>query len=297
MDDDIGIVTLVATGGLSPGDVSAASDAARSAVAEPGPIAWLERGTAAEFPVVGSDRIALRDTIEALLPRADVFVQPAARDHRLFVADMDSTMITVECIDELADYVGLKAEVSAVTEAAMRGEIDFAEALRRRVAVLEGLPVSAIEDCLRARVVASPGAKTLVRTLRARGMRTLLVSGGFTRFAEPVARDIGFDAAQANVLETHGDALTGRVVQPIVDARVKAAAVVELARAAGASPKQAVAIGDGANDVMMIEAAGLGVAYHAKPKLAEAAVARIRNGDLTVLLHALGIARADWVAA
>lgn len=289
------LVTIVGSERLSAGDLTAARDAAASAGTEAGTAHWPEAGIVAEFTADG--RVAaVRDAVEAAVPHADVVVQPAAeRRRRLFVADMDSTMITIECIDELADYAGLKAEISAVTEAAMRGEIDFAGALAGRVALLAELPVSAIAECLRDRVQLSPGAATLVRTLRRHGVHTLLVSGGFTHFTGPVAEMIGFDEARANVLETHGDVLTGTVRQPIVDASAKREALAGTARDMGISMAETIAIGDGANDLLMVEAAGLGVAYHAKPKLADAADVRIRRGDLTVLLHALGIPRADWV--
>jgi phosphoserine phosphatase len=290
------IATIVGSVRLSAGDVSAASDAAAACGSAVSPPRWIETAKAAEFELAGGGRLEVRDAIEGALPGADVFVQGAAtRAKRLFVADMDSTMITVECIDELADYAGLKAEISAVTEAAMRGEIDFEGALRQRVALLAGLRTSAIDECLRDRVRLSPGARTLVRTLRVHGVQTLLVSGGFTRFTEPVAAMIGFDAALANVLETDGGHLTGRVTPPIVGAAAKADALTRTAAEIGASLAETIAIGDGANDLKMVTAAGFGIAYHAKPKLAEAADARIRRGELTALLHAVGIPVADWV--
>lgn len=256
----------------------------------------MEAEAVAEFSGTGPSA-AVRDAVEAVLPHADVIVQSAAeRRRRLFIADMDSTMITVECIDELADYAGLKAEISAVTEAAMRGEIDFAGALERRVALLADLPLASIDECLRDRVRLSPGARTLVQTLRSQQVYTLLVSGGFTHFTGPVAAMIGFDEARANVLETRGDVLTGKVLEPIVDAHAKREALTGTAQGRGIALTETIAIGDGANDLLMVETAGLGVAYHAKPKLADAADMRIRRGDLTVLLHALGIPRADWAA-
>lgn len=290
------LVTLVGSTRLSTDDVAAARDAVAALGARVGVIRWLEAERAVAFEADGGMQRQVRDTIESLLPGVDVFVRAADGPRwKLFVADMDSTMITVECIDELADYAGLKAEISTVTEAAMRGEIDFREALRRRVGLLQGLRASAIDACLRERVRPSPGARTLVRTLRANGVHTLLVSGGFTRFTNPVAADIGFDTAAANVLEITDGALTGRVLPPIVDAAAKAAALTTKAAELGALESATVAIGDGANDLLMIEAAGFGVAYHAKPKLAAAADARIRTGDLTALLHAAGIARDDWI--
>lgn len=238
----------------------------------------------------------MRVALEAALPHLDVVVQiEADRRRRLLVADMDSTMITVECIDELADYVGLKAEVASVTERAMRGEVDFADALRDRVALLVGLPESAIADCLRERVRPTGGARALVRTLGAHGGYAVLVSGGFTHFADPVGAAIGFDEVLANRLVVADGRLTGAVAAPIVDARTKrdtlTAALAERVLPRAAS----IAIGDGANDIAMIEAAGLGVAFHAKPRTEAAASARVRHGDLSVLLYAMGYARAAWV--
>ena len=224
----------------------------------------------------------------------DIIIQPLAHRHRkLLVADMDSTMITVECIDELADYAGLKAEVSAVTERAMRGEIDFAGALRDRVALLAGMPEATIAECLRERVTLTGGAKALVRTFRAKGGESILVSGGFTHFAGPVAAEIGFDRAIANRLIVKDGVLTGEVEQPIVDAATKR--VVLLEALDGRDPAVSMAIGDGANDIPMIEAAGLGVAFHAKPKTIAAADACVRFGDLSVIAYAMGWAKADWV--
>ena len=226
----------------------------------------------------------------------DVVVQPNHRRQKaLLVADMDSTMITVECIDELADYAGIKPQIAAVTEAAMRGELDFEAALDARVALLKGLDEAVIARCLAERVTIMPGAKTLIRTMKARGAATILVSGGFTRFAEPVAAEIGFDRAIANVLEVADGKLTGTVAKPIVGSDTK----LQTLRKAGAerdlSPGMTMAVGDGANDLAMIKAAGLGVAYHAKPMVAAAAAARIDHNDLSALLYAQGIPRSEWV--
>ncbi len=234
--------------------------------------------------------------LEGAFARTDVIVQPRDdRAKRLLVADMDSTMITVECIDELADYAGIKAEVAVVTEAAMRGELDFAGALDARVALLASLPETAIEQCLHERVRIMPGAETLVRTMRARGGRCVLVSGGFTRFAEPVGARIGFDRVVANVLEIENGRLTGKVVKPIIGADAKLATLRAEAAALGIGLERTLAVGDGANDLPMVQAAGLGVAYHAKPIVAAAAGARIEHGDLTALLWAQGIPRSEWV--
>jgi phosphoserine phosphatase len=214
----------------------------------------------------------------------------------LLVADMDSTMITVECIDELADYAGLKAQVAAVTERAMRGELVFEEALRARVALLKDLEEAAIDRCRAERVRLMPGARPLVRTMKAHGALTILVSGGFTRFAEPVGAEIGFDRVIANRLHGEGGRLTGTVGEPIVGAGTKRAALLDAAAERGLDTSEALAVGDGANDIPMIEAAGLGIAYRAKPATAAAADARIEHGDLTALLYAQGYARAEWEA-
>ena len=196
--------------------MSAAVDRLGQAGCAPGAATWIDEGEAADV-AFARDPAAARRALEGAVAGVDVVVQPAAgREKKLLVADMDSTMITVECIDELADYAGIKAEVAAVTEAAMRGELDFAGALDARVALLAGLAEHAIERCLAERVRIMPGAEALVRTMRARGAHCVLVSGGFTRFAEPVATAIGFDRAIANVLLTEGGRLTGRVAKPIV---------------------------------------------------------------------------------
>ncbi|SFP49415.1 phosphoserine phosphatase [Sphingomonas rubra] len=262
---------------------------------DPAPAAWLDAGKAADIPFDREPATA-RTALEGALGPVDVIVQPAAgREKRLLVADMDSTMITVECIDELADYAGIKAQVAAVTEAAMRGELDFEGALDARVALLAGLDEGAIDRCLAERVRIMAGAELLVRTMRARGGHCVLVSGGFTRFAEPVAARIGFDWAIANVLLAEGGRLTGRVAKPIVDAATKEATLRVVAAERGIDPAATLAVGDGANDLPMIRAAGLGVAYRAKPIVAAAAGARVEHGDLSALLYAQGIARAEWV--
>jgi len=246
--------------------------------------------------VFAADPAAARTALEGALPRTDVIVQPTAtRRKALIVADMDSTMITVECIDELADYAGIKADVAAVTEAAMRGELDFEGALDARVALLAGLDEAVIAQCLAERVRIMPGAKALVRTMRANGAAAVLVSGGFTRFADPVAAEIGFDRAIANVLLIEGGRLTGMVAKPIVGSATKEDTLLAWIAERGIDPALSLAVGDGANDLAMIKRAGLGVAYHAKPIVAAAASARVDHGDLSALLYAQGYRRADWV--
>ncbi len=257
---------------------------------------WLDEGDAADVHF-GLAPGEARKALEGAFDRVDIVVQPmAGREKMLLVADMDSTMITVECIDELADYAGIKPEIAAITEAAMRGELDFAAALDARVVLLKGLDAGAIERCRAERVRIMPGAKTLVRTMRARGATTVLVSGGFTAFAEPVAAEIGFDRVIANRLEIVGGALAGTVAKPIVDSSAKLATLLEARAALGLADAATLAVGDGANDLAMIGAAGLGVAYHAKPIVAAEAAARIDHGDLTALLWAQGIARSEWQA-
>jgi phosphoserine phosphatase len=256
---------------------------------------WIDEGRAADIGFA-EQAAAARAALEGAMPGVDLVIQQARhREKTLLVADMDSTMIGQECIDELADYAGIKPEIAAVTEAAMRGELDFAAALDARVALLKGLEEAAIERCLSERVTLTPGARTLVRTMRARGATTILVSGGFTRFAEPVGERIGFERVIANRLVIETGRLTGAVEKPIVDAATKEA-TLRAALAERALPVEAaLAVGDGANDLPMLRYAGLGVAYRAKPVVAAEADARIEHGDLTALLYAQGIARADWV--
>ena len=286
------LATLIAAGALSPGDLATASDALRGAGGEPGPGAWLDAGDAADLPVTGIDQPAARIALEAALPGIDVVVQPEAhRIKRLLIADMDSTMIACECIDELADYAGLKPQVAAITEAAMRGELDFAAAVDARVALLKGMDAAVIDRCRAERVRLTAGAKTLVATMAARGARTILVSGGFTAFAGPVGAELGFDRVVANRLLIEGGKLTGTVARPIVDAATKRAEL----DAAGVPLAATLAVGDGANDIPMLTRAGLGIAYYAKPAAAAAADAAIRSGDLTALLWAQGYRRAAWI--
>jgi phosphoserine phosphatase len=289
------IATLIASGSLGAGDISAAADALAAAGCAPGTIRWIDAGDACDLAFTG-DPAAARTAIEALPGNIDVVVQAVeGRAKSLIVADMDSTMITIECIDELADYAGIKDQVSAVTEAAMRGELDFEGALDARVALLRGLDEAVLDRCYTERVRIMPGAVPLVRTMRARGGRALLVSGGFTFFADRVAAEIGFDRAMSNRLELEGGKLAGTVARPIVGAATKREALIAEAAAMGVPLSATIAVGDGANDILMIQAAGIGIAYHAKPKTAAAAAARIEHGDLTALLYAQGIARAEWI--
>jgi phosphoserine phosphatase len=289
------IATLIAADRLDAGDISSALDKLSDAGCGPRGVETLDEDMASDL-FFDTDPDAARAALEGAFDRVDVVVQPAeGREKALIVADMDSTMITVECIDELADYAGIKAQIAEVTEAAMRGELDFAEALDARVALLKGLGADAIDRCLAERVRLMPGARTLVQTMKARGATAILVSGGFTRFAEPVGAQIGFDRVIANELLIEGDALTGAVTKPIVDSSTKETTLLGAMAELGLDVSATLAVGDGANDLAMIRKAGLGVAYHAKPIVAAAAGARIDHGDLTALLYAQGIARSDWV--
>jgi phosphoserine phosphatase len=211
---------------------------------------------------------------------------------------MDSTMIGQECIDELADYAGFKERVAAITEGAMRGEIAFAPALRERVALLKGLPIATIEKVIAERIRPNPGATTLVQTMRANGAYTCVVTGGFTAFMAPLAAAIGFDEYHANKLLTDANGrLTGEVAEPVLGREAKRDTLLTLRRRLRLGREDTLAVGDGANDIPMIEAAGLGVAFHGKPALREAAGACIDHGDLTALLYAQGYRREDFVGA
>jgi phosphoserine phosphatase len=227
----------------------------------------------------------------------DFIVQPAAvRRKRLLLADMDSTMIGQECIDELADYAGLKAEVSAITERAMRGEIAFEPALRERVALLKNLPIRIVDEIIADRITLTPGGRTLVSTMRSNGAYACLVSGGFTLFTGPIAARIGFDEHRANRLVVGGERLAGLVEEPILGRQAKLAALIELRERLRLGPDETMAVGDGANDLAMLGEAGLGIAYHAKPAVAAAAHARIVHTDLTALLYAQGYRSDEFVA-
>ncbi len=240
------------------------------------------------------DPVAVLGAIDAIYAPADMLVARGAIEvPRLFVSDMDSTMIGQECIDELADYAGIKAQIAAITERAMQGELDFEAALRERVALLAGLGESAIADCLAERISATPGAKTLVATLNALGARSVLVTGGFHHFADPVAEMLGFHRVVGNRLAVEGGKLTGGLVGPITDSAVKAAVLHEELAGLGKGTRS-LATGDGANDIPMIEAATYGFAYRAKPRLRDAANGRVDTGDLTAVLRLLGVPRADW---
>jgi phosphoserine phosphatase len=227
----------------------------------------------------------------------DFAVQPVEnRKKRLLIADMDSTIINVECLDELADFAGVKARVSEITERAMRGELAFEGALRERVGMLKGLSVDALQACYDDRVRLNPGARTLVRTMAENGARCALVSGGFTFFTSRVAEAAGFHLNRANTLIEEGGKLVGQVGDPILGKEAKLAALREETAALGLTPADALAVGDGANDLAMIEAAGLGVAYRAKPIVAAQAHAKVDHADLTALLYFQGYTDAEFVS-
>jgi phosphoserine phosphatase len=288
------IATLIAAGRLDDRLVDRALGLLREVDPRARFGAWIDEGDAVDLFVSG-DLAAIRWALDHL-PEVDVVVQPPEpRFRKLLVADMDSTIIGQECIDELADFAGLKREIAAITERAMQGKVDFKAALRQRVALLSGLEEDAIARCLAERVIPNPGAATLVRTMRVGGATTLLVSGGFLSFAEPIAAMVGFDRVRANRLLFDGSQLSGDVEDPIVDAQAKRDALIETREELGLSEQQVLAIGDGANDRFMVEEAGLGVAFRAKPALAEIADARIEHHGLDALLWAQGIRKKEWV--
>jgi phosphoserine phosphatase len=248
----------------------------------------------AELRLAQGDAARLLAALDAILaPRAALVTTGEIAVPRVFVSDMDSTMIGQECIDELADYAGIKPQIAAITERAMQGELDFEAALRERVALLAGLPESTIATCLAERITATPGARVLVQTLAALGSRCVLVTGGFHHFADPVAESLGFHRVVGNRLEVAGGQLTGGLVGAITDAGVKAAVLQEECAAAGEGA-HALATGDGANDIPMIAAATYGFAYRAKPKARAAANGRVDGADMVDVLRLLGIPEAEW---
>jgi phosphoserine phosphatase len=263
----------------------------------------LAEGVAGEIAFDAGERLdanerralasAVREDLRGL--KVDVAVLPSEkRRKKLLLADMDSTMIRQECIDELGAEAGVKDRIAAITARAMRGEIDFEPALRERVGLLAGLPVSVVDKVIAERIEAMQGGATLVATMRAHGAHTALVSGGFTLFTGPISAGIGFHEHRANTLEVVDGHLTGRVIDPILGREAKLAALLELAARHGLAPAETLAVGDGANDLAMIEAAGLGVALHAKPAVAVAADVRVDHGDLTALLYLQGYGIGDF---
>ena len=277
------------------------------------PVDWLNPGVAVDIAFLadeagdneaGNDeeRAFLKDLSDDLRDIAgsepvDVVVQrQEGRRKKLLIADMDSTMIGQECIDELADFAGVKDRVAEITERAMRGELAFEPALRERVALLKGLPASVVEQVIAERIRLTPGGRTLVATMRAHGAHTCLVSGGFTAFTSKIAAMVGFDENHANtLLADAGGKLTGEVADPVLGREAKLATLNALRTRFGLARDATLAAGDGANDIPMLAAAGLGVAFHAKPAVKEAAAARIDHGDLMALLYAQGYRREEFV--
>ncbi len=297
MDLVLSLIAAEAKVPLGADDVDRAQKALQSIGAEPDAPKWLSPGEAADVFFSG-DALTARDAVRGALAGRpfDVNVVAAtARRKRLLLADMDSTMIEQECIDELAAELGLRDKVAAITERAMRGEIQFAPALRERVALLRGLPVEVVEKVLAQRITTTPGARTLVATMRAAGAHTTLVSGGFTAFVEPVAERIGFDDTRANILLAESGRFLGRVAEPILGAEAKEATLQELTTRFSLRPEETLAVGDGANDAAMTKRAGLGVAYRAKPTLRAVADAWIDNADLTGVLFLQGFSREEFV--
>lgn len=256
---------------------------------------WIEKDRVADIYVF-TDVMTARTALLPMAEQLDYAVQDEAHRHKkLLISDMDSTMINVECIDELADYAGIKDQIAEVTEAAMQGKLDFEEALRARVALLKGLERRHIQTCLNERVGMTKGAKILVQTMASRGAQCVLVSGGFNQFASSVAQELGFHSFHANELGIIDDILIGEVWGQIVDAQRKQDILYALIAENGWSAADTMAVGDGANDIPMIEAAGMGAAFKAKAAAEAAADMMIRHGDLTTLLSVQGIARSDWI--
>ena len=289
------IATLIAKESLNERDIQSAVDGLASVDATVIRQSEIIDGRVADIFFHG-DPVSARGQLEKIEGEIDIAVQPESnRLKKLLISDMDSTMITVECIDELADYAGIKPQIAEITERAMQGDLDFEEALRGRVALLKGLGIAAIQQCLDERVRTMPGAEILVRTMVKQRAATILVSGGFTKFAQPVAQVIGFESFHANILEEDEGILTGGLAGPIVDAARKVEFLQSGAAAANLSLEQCLAVGDGANDIPMLQRAGLGIAYHAKPKAAQAADVAIKHNDLTALLYIQGITADQWV--
>ncbi|MES2813731.1 MAG: phosphoserine phosphatase SerB, partial [Pseudomonadota bacterium] len=256
---------------------------------------WLDPGVAAEFDLdrVPENRWEVWEGLQAL--RVDLAVQEAeGRRKRLLIADMDSTMIRQECIDELADEAGVGARVADITARAMNGELDFEAALRERVGLLKGLPEGVIARVLRDRITLMPGGQVLLATMKATGAYAALVSGGFTAFTKAVADQLGFDENRANLLHLASGRLAGTVAEPILGKEAKLQALHEITARLGITPTGALAVGDGANDLPMLLAAGTGVALHAKPTVQAQCEVRVNHGDLTALLYLQGYSRDEF---
>ncbi|WP_300390213.1 phosphoserine phosphatase SerB [Henriciella sp.] len=296
------VVTVVAPGGESLQLVADHLESTLSAagVTEFGPVRMLSGDgafTAIEQAVSPQDAQSLRKALETEFSgKADICVSPSTnRRKKLLISDMDSTIIEQECLDELADFAGLKAEISAITERAMAGELNFEEALIERVGMLNGLALDTLETCYRERITLMPGAETLVATMKAEGARCVLVSGGFTYFTSRIAEAAGFDTHQGNTLLDDGKTLTGKVGMPILGREAKLAALESEMMTLGLKAVDTLAMGDGANDLAMIEAAGMGVAYRAKPVVAAAADCGVTVTDLTAVLYFQGYTDSEIV--
>ncbi len=292
------ILTLIGAPGAGAVDTAIVTRAA-GLLPDAGEPVWLAQGDACDIPFapdaaeIKSIDSALRNELNG--SPVDIVLQPVhGRAKRLLIADMDSTIINQECIDEIADFAGVKPKVAAITERAMRGELEFAPAVRERVGLLAGLDVDVLDQVYSERITEMAGARTLVQTMKAHGARCLLVSGGFTYFTERVAGSVGFDFNRANRLEIADDRLTGRVHEPILGRDTKRETLIATRTELGLDPIETMAVGDGANDLAMIEEAGLGVAYRAKPVVAQEADARITHGDLTALLYCQGYDRSAF---
>jgi phosphoserine phosphatase len=287
------IATLIAAGRLDDRLVDRALGLLREVDPKAAFSHWLDEGDAADLLFSG-DLKSARWALSALEGVDAVVQADEPRWKKLLVADMDSTIVGQECLDELADYAGLKERVAQITERAMQGEIDFSGALRERVRLLAGLDQRALSRCLDERVQVTAGAETLVQTMRAGGASCLLVSGGFLSFADPIAKAVGFDRVKANRLVFAGGKLSGEVGDPIVDAMAKHDALVDAREELGLEPGDVLAVGDGANDKLMIEEAGLGIAYKAKAALADVADAEVKHHGLDALLWVQGVRRREW---
>ncbi|EGE57030.1 UNVERIFIED_ORG: phosphoserine phosphatase [Rhizobium esperanzae] len=291
------VATLVANPSnpvLTPGIAEQAAEAV-----EASGLYWLADGVACDIALRdGTDAQAAEANILAVIAGApiDLVIQEQeTRRKKLLIADMDSTMIGQECIDELAAEVGLKEKVAAITARAMNGEIAFEPALRERVALLKGLPISVVDEVIARRITLTPGGPELIATMKSKGHYTALVSGGFTVFTGPIAATLGFNENRANTLLEDGGILSGFVAEPILGKQAKVDALNEISVRLGISPKEAIAVGDGANDLGMLQLAGSGVALHAKPTVAAQAQMRINHADLTALLYIQGYRKTDFV--
>jgi len=277
---------------------SALAEQAAGAVRTSG-LYWLADGTACDIALHDDEDVKTAESrLRKLIADApvDVVVQQAeTRRKQFLIADMDSTMIGQECIDELADVVGLKDKVATITARAMNGEIAFEPALRERVALLKGLPITVVDDVIAKRITLTSGGRELIATMKSKGYYAALVSGGFTVFTSRIAATLGFDENRANVLIEKDGILTGEVAEPILGKQAKVDALEEISARLGISPDDVIAVGDGANDLGMLSIAGSGVALHAKPTVAAQAKMRIHHGDLTALLYIQGYRKSDFV--